>query len=111
VRTYGQADLDKLVKAYGTGASDDDAFKTAIGISTDAFDKAWPKANEARPWRLSVLSRNRRPGPLGLDEFGSGRVDLASDAGPASTAPLGASASPNTGGTGQSQKGPRRSST
>jgi len=40
------------------------------------------RPTEARPWRLSVLSRTDRPGPLGLDEFGSGRVDLASDAGP-----------------------------
>lgn len=45
MRTYGQADLDELVKAYGTGVSDDGAFKTAIGISTDAFDKAWQKDN------------------------------------------------------------------
>jgi hypothetical protein len=45
VSTYGRADLDKLVKAFGTGASDDEAFKAAIGMSVDAFDKAWQKAS------------------------------------------------------------------
>ncbi len=106
VRTYGQADLDKLVKAYGTGASDDDAFKTAIGISTDAFDKAWPKANGGTA--LASFGPQPEPtGPVPSDWTSSGAAGSTSPPTqvPASTAPLGASASPNTGGTGQSQKG------
>jgi hypothetical protein len=45
MRTYGKDDLVKLVKAFGTGASDDEAFKAAIGLDIDAFDKAWLKNN------------------------------------------------------------------
>ncbi len=43
MRQYGKADLDKLLTAFGTGASDDEAFGDAIGISTAAFDAAWQK--------------------------------------------------------------------
>ena len=45
VRTYSSADLLKLLGAYRTGATDDEAFLGAIGINTAAFDKAWLASN------------------------------------------------------------------
>ena len=71
MRTYGQAALDKLVKTYGTGASDDAAFKTAIGISTAAFDTAWQKANGATA--LGTFGpQPAPPGPVPSDWTSSG---------------------------------------
>lgn len=61
MRTYGHDDLVKLVKTFGTGASDDEAFKAAIGIDTDAFDKAWMKANGV----TALKSFGPQPAPTG----------------------------------------------
>jgi hypothetical protein len=41
VRKYGQASFQKLVKAYTTGASDDEAFVAAFGVDTTAIGTAW----------------------------------------------------------------------
>jgi hypothetical protein len=41
VRTYGREAVQKLVKTYGTGVSDDQAFTAAFGVDTTAFGKAW----------------------------------------------------------------------
>jgi hypothetical protein len=106
VRTYGQADLDKLVKAYGTGASDDQAFKTSIGISTDAFDKAWQKENGGTAL-ASFGPQPERPGPVPSGWTGSGAAGSTSAPTqvPAATGAPGATASPNGGGAGGSQNG------
>jgi VCBS repeat-containing protein len=61
VRTYGHADLVKLVKSFGTGASDDEAFNAAIGIGVDAFDASWQKANGV----ASLKSFGPLPAPTG----------------------------------------------
>ena len=61
VRTYGHDDLVKLVKSFGTGASDDEAFQTAIGMGVDAFDKAWMKANGV----TDLQSFGPQPAPTG----------------------------------------------
>ncbi len=41
IRKYGQASFQKLVKTYSTGASDDEAFRTAFGLDTAAVNKGW----------------------------------------------------------------------
>jgi hypothetical protein len=61
VRTYGNADVIKLLKAFGTGASDDEAFKAAIGVDVDTFDKAWMKSNGV----TSLQSFGPRPASIG----------------------------------------------
>ncbi|MFI5258157.1 MAG: peptidase MA family metallohydrolase [Candidatus Limnocylindrales bacterium] len=45
IRTYGQPAIAKMVKAYGTGASDDEAFTAAFGVTAEAVDKAWLAQN------------------------------------------------------------------
>ena len=45
VRKYGQASVQKLVKAYATASTDDEAFQSAFGVSLSAFDKAWMADN------------------------------------------------------------------
>ena len=45
IRTYGQAAIAKLVKAYKTGSSDDEAFNAAFGVDTAAVNKAWLAEN------------------------------------------------------------------
>ncbi len=96
MRTYGQADLDRLVKTYGTGVSDDDAFKTAIGIDTEAFDQAWQKDNGATP--VSSFGPQPEPtGPVpsdwtttGAAGFTSARTPLSVPGAPASPGAAGA---------------------
>ena len=61
MRTYGHADLVKLVTAFGTGASDDEAFTAAIGMGVDGFDKAWQGANGV----TSQRSFGPQPAPTG----------------------------------------------
>ena len=61
MRTYGKADVIKLLNAFGTGASDDEAFKAAIGVDVGTFDKAWMKANGV----TSLQSFGPRPAPIG----------------------------------------------
>jgi hypothetical protein len=61
MRTYGHDDLVKLLRAFGTGASDDEAFNAAIGMGVDAFDKAWMNANGVS----SLQSFGPRPAPIG----------------------------------------------
>lgn len=41
VRKYGQSAIQKLVKTYSTGATDDEAFTAAFGLDTAALNKAW----------------------------------------------------------------------
>jgi hypothetical protein len=51
VRKYGQADVAKLLSAYHAGATDDEAFKAAIGMDTVAFDNAWLAANGVNSYK------------------------------------------------------------
>jgi hypothetical protein len=41
VRTYGEDALYKLVDAYASGPTDEEAFTTAIGKDVDAFQQGW----------------------------------------------------------------------
>ena len=41
VRTYGQDALVKLIRSYGGGVSDDDAFRAALGVDTAGFEAGW----------------------------------------------------------------------
>ncbi|HJW22189.1 MAG TPA: peptidase MA family metallohydrolase, partial [Candidatus Limnocylindrales bacterium] len=41
VRTYGRDALVALIRGYAKGISDDEAFTTALGVDTAAFEAAW----------------------------------------------------------------------
>jgi Peptidase MA superfamily len=43
VRTYGQDALVKLIRSYGDGVSDDQAFTAALGVDTAGFEAGWRK--------------------------------------------------------------------
>jgi hypothetical protein len=45
VRTYGQTAVRKMLTAYSTGASDDEAFTRGLGVDVATFDKAWLAGN------------------------------------------------------------------
>jgi hypothetical protein len=49
VRTYGRDALVGLIRSYAKGVSDDDAFTTAFGVDTAAFETAWLKDIGAKP--------------------------------------------------------------
>jgi hypothetical protein len=103
---YGQADLQKLVRAFGKGASDDEAFQTAIGLSTGAFDQAWQKANGV----TAQQSFGPQPAPTGPVPSGwtiSGRGGATSSTpAPGSVATPASTANPAGSGSGQSPNGP-----
>jgi hypothetical protein len=61
VRKYGKSAVQKLVKAYGNGATDDEAFKAAFGIDTAAFNKAWLADNSV----AASATYGPRPAPTG----------------------------------------------
>jgi hypothetical protein len=61
VRKYGAADMVKLIKAFGTGASDDEAFTAAIGMNVASFDKAWIGSNGV----TAYPSYGPQPAPTG----------------------------------------------
>jgi hypothetical protein len=44
IRTYGQAALVTLIHAWGGGASDDEAFHSALGVDVAGFQAGWLKA-------------------------------------------------------------------
>ncbi len=41
VRTYGKARLVSLIRSYGAGRTDDEAFKAAIDLDVPGFEAAW----------------------------------------------------------------------
>jgi hypothetical protein len=96
VRTYGHASLVKLLKTFGTGASDDEAFTAAIGIGVDGFDKAW----QASVGQTAMRSFGPQPAPTGplppgWTASGVTGAEPRSSAGQAGTAPA-AGANPST---------------
>jgi hypothetical protein len=61
IRTYGQPALEKLLQAYGTGASDDEAFQAATGADAAAFDRAWQNSTGVK----ALASYGPQPAPTG----------------------------------------------
>jgi hypothetical protein len=61
VRKYGKSAIQKLVKTYGNGATDDEAFTAAFGIDTAAFDKAWLADNSV----AASATYGPQPAPTG----------------------------------------------
>ncbi len=49
IKTYGQSAVNDLLKAFGDGASDDEAFIAATGADMAAFDRAWMESVGAEP--------------------------------------------------------------
>lgn len=109
MRTYGHNDLIKLVKAFGTGASDDEAFKAATGVDVGAFDRAWQKANgvTAGPSIQPYGPQPARTGPVPSGWTSSGLAGSTSAPSQvhAATATSDAPASLGAGAGGQSQDG------
>jgi Peptidase MA superfamily len=60
VRTYGQAAIAKLTRAYAGGGTDDEAFTAAFGVTVASFDAAWLAANGAKPTKYGP-----QPAPTG----------------------------------------------
>jgi len=61
VRKYGKSAIQKLVKAYGSGATDDEAFTAALGVDTSSFNKAWLADNSV----AASATYGPQPAPTG----------------------------------------------
>jgi hypothetical protein len=73
VRKYGQAGVQKLVKAYAAASSDDEAFQKAFGVTLEAFDKAWMADNKvAAPTQYGPQPAPTGPLPPGWSSSGGG---------------------------------------
>lgn len=88
IRTYGDQTFWNLVKSYGAGVSDDDAFTAATGSNVDAFDKAWFESLGLEP-----------PSPVGPQAAAPGPVPpgWTSDAGGAPATAAAATGAPASG--------------
>jgi hypothetical protein len=88
--------MNKLLQTYGTGASDDEAFQAAIGMTLDGFDKAWLTSLKV----TSTPTYGPLPAPPGpvpsdwLGATGSSGPTASPVESSAAQAPTGASSSP-----------------
>jgi hypothetical protein len=107
MRTYGQADLVKLLDAFKSGSSDDEAFTAAIGMGVNAFDSAWQKDNGV----TALKTFGPQPAPTGPMPPGWVAGGWSSSGGPATGAatsgPSGSSSAPGnaSGSSGSSDSG------
>lgn len=108
VDTYGQDALVSLIRAYAEGVSDDDAFRTGLGVTLADVEAGWLKSIDAKaPERAGP--QPAPPGPVPSDWSGQAGPGAAPTA-PASGAPAASgtpaasadvSASPSGGATGE----------
>ncbi len=80
VRKYGQPAVAKLVKAYASGVTDDEAFTGALGVDVAGFNSAWLSSNgvefdEVRPSGGADGSAPARLEWLGPRSDGQSRAD------------------------------------
>jgi hypothetical protein len=61
VKTYGHGALPKLAAQYRAGMTDDEAFRSALGVDVAGFEKAWLEAIHAR----DLLDYGPRPAVTG----------------------------------------------
>ncbi len=99
VRTYGEAALYKLVDAYATGPTDDEAFTTAIGKDVAAFQQGWlDELGAAAPQQRGPQPDPTGPVPPGWEGQAPGQPTTApaeTPAGPAASATVAPSAPPD----------------
>jgi hypothetical protein len=81
VRKYGQPSFQKLIKAYATGASDDEAFTAAFGVDTAAIGAAW-LADNGITSTPSFGPQKAPAGPLPPSWGGSGSTTGGAGSGP-----------------------------
>ena len=98
VRTYGQDALLKLVDAYATGPTDDEAFTTAIGKDVAGFQQGWlDELGAPVPKQQGPKPAPAGPIPPGWEGQAPGQPTTApgaTDAAPQSSAGAGSSATP-----------------
>lgn len=97
IRTYGRPALVKVIRAYATGITDDQAFTAGIGMTVAGFDAAWLRdLNATSPLAYGPLPAPPGPLPAGWTSVGGtvasappGGVGASpsTDAGPASPGP------------------------
>ena len=63
IRKYGRDTLIRLIRSYGQGLTDDDAFKAATGADVKAFNAAW-LADLKAPTPQAYGPRPGAPGPV-----------------------------------------------
>jgi peptidase MA superfamily protein len=93
VRTYGRPALVKLIRSYGEGVTDDEAFNSALGVDAAGFSSAWLAAiGASAPQRYGPQPAPAGPLPPGwsggpVAKPSSTPVGAVGSAPPASPAP------------------------
>ena len=94
VKNHGSPALIGLIKSYANGVSDDEAFKSALGMDAEAFQQAWLSSVGA----TAPVRHGPVPAPVGpLPEGWSGAAPNGSPQ-PGATGAPGAPATPQPGG-------------
>ena len=62
--TYGQDALVKLIRAYASGISDDEAFRAGLGVTVGEFEDSWlTSIGASKPMRLGPVPAPAGPVP------------------------------------------------
>lgn len=85
VRKYGQASIPKLMAAYASGHSDDEAFQTAFGVDMAGFDTAWLAEIGVTAAKYGPQPAPTGPLPPGWNGSGTGPGATAEPTGPTGT--------------------------
>ena len=93
VRTYGRDALVTLIRSYAKGVSDDEAFTSALGVDTAAFETAW-LADLGDDAPVPYGPKPAPPGPLPP----GWALSPGSTAGPSASGPLPTTRPANPGG-------------
>jgi len=84
VRKHGQDALVSLVRSYADGKTDDEAFKSAIGMDTAAFDDAW-LADLGAKQPVAYGPKPAVPGPVPADWVASASPGTSAPPAPGGT--------------------------
>lgn len=90
VETYGRDAMVKIVRSYGTGVSDDEAFTAALGVDVAGFEAAWLNSIGA-PTPSPFGPRPAPAGPVPVDWGGAGPTPgrVGGEPSPVATSPGG----------------------
>ena len=75
IRKYGQPAVAKVVRAYSTGVTDDEAFTTGLGVDVATFTSAWLVDNGVTPAKYGPQPAPTGPVPPGWNGSSPGTVE------------------------------------
>ncbi|HEX7491845.1 MAG TPA: peptidase MA family metallohydrolase [Candidatus Limnocylindrales bacterium] len=98
VRKYGQPAILKLVQAYASGGTDDEAFTAGLGVDVKGFDTAWETELGVTPTKYGPQPAPTGPLPTGWSTSGGAGASIGPDASGGTSASSSSAPSQSSGG-------------